>query len=139
MPEWYADWLTPWYQCVSRKCQRADRRSYIPLKVDYSELHDLMAYFAGDLDGSGAHPQAAEAIAERGRQFVDEHVRRPWPASGSDGRSVENRGHAVVRRGPRRLTSCRRSYMFRLSLEYARALLRPDSDNAAMDYVSKAL
>ena len=41
-----------------------------------------MAYFAGDLDGSGAHPHEAEVIAERGRQFVDEHVRSPALVAG---------------------------------------------------------
>ena len=96
-----------------------------------------MAYFAGDLDGSGAHPREAEAIAEHGRQFVDEHVRalalstHLTPGSGASrtcsGPSIEKR------------RSDGGSYMFRLSLEYARALLRPDSDDAAMDYVRAQL
>ncbi|WWC70776.1 uncharacterized protein I206_104727 [Kwoniella pini CBS 10737] len=65
-PEWHMDWLTPWYH-------------YIPLKPDYSDLYDIMAFFvgpvdeAGNIDNSKGHDYLAKKIGEAGQKFALEH------------------------------------------------------------------
>jgi hypothetical protein len=44
--------------------------SYIPLKVDYTDLFDIMAFFAGDLDGKNAHDDLAKKIADNGKDYA---------------------------------------------------------------------
>ncbi|GAA5854421.1 hypothetical protein JCM8547_001815 [Rhodosporidiobolus lusitaniae] len=56
-PEWYAGWIQPWVH-------------YIPLKIDYSDLFDIMAFFAGDLDGKNAHDDLAKKIADQGKDYA---------------------------------------------------------------------
>ncbi|GHJ84047.1 hypothetical protein NliqN6_0449 [Naganishia liquefaciens] len=57
-PEWNSDILIPWYH-------------YVPLKVDYSDLYDIMVYFAGSPDGQvKGHDDQAARIAQRGRAFA---------------------------------------------------------------------
>ncbi|GJN90731.1 hypothetical protein Rhopal_003745-T1 [Rhodotorula paludigena] len=56
-PEWYADWIEPWVH-------------YIPLKVDYTDLFDIMAFFTGDLDGRNAHDALAKQIADNGKDYA---------------------------------------------------------------------
>ncbi|GAA5940397.1 hypothetical protein JCM3775_005079 [Rhodotorula graminis] len=56
-PEWYAGWIQPWVH-------------YIPLKVDYTDLFDIMAFFAGDLDGRNAHDDLAKQIADNGKDYA---------------------------------------------------------------------
>lgn len=86
-PEWNTDWLTPWLH-------------YIPIKVDYSDLYDTMAFFAGPIGPDGkvdsalGHEALAKQIAEAGQEFAKEHWR--WEVM--------------------------QAYMFRLLLEYSRVL-----------------
>ncbi|WRT67552.1 uncharacterized protein IL334_004524 [Kwoniella shivajii] len=81
-PEWLSDWMTPWVH-------------YIPCKIDYSDLYDIMSFFAGPPDGRvGGHDDLARKIAEQGKKFGEEHWR--WEDM--------------------------QAYMFRLMLEYARLL-----------------
>lgn len=55
---------------------RADRdHSYVPIKSDYSDLHDVAAYFIGAPDGTGAHDGDAEKIARQGKQWARDHWR----------------------------------------------------------------
>ncbi|KAK4053911.1 hypothetical protein OIO90_003748 [Microbotryomycetes sp. JL221] len=61
-PEWYASWIQPWYH-------------YIPLKVDYSDLFDIMAFFSGDLDGNDGHDDLAKLIADQGKEYTQKHWR----------------------------------------------------------------
>ncbi|KAH9812106.1 family 90 glycosyltransferase [Melampsora americana] len=61
-PEWYRDQIQAWYH-------------YIPIKVDYSDLFDLMSFFTGDLDGHGGFDQVAEQIAGQGKEWVEKHFR----------------------------------------------------------------
>ncbi|KAK4702217.1 hypothetical protein P7C70_g4014, partial [Phenoliferia sp. Uapishka_3] len=56
-PEWYSDWIQPWVH-------------YIPLKIDYTDLFDVMSFFSGDLDGSNAHDDLAKAIADQGKEYT---------------------------------------------------------------------
>jgi hypothetical protein len=48
---------------------------YIPLKIDYSDLYDLMAFFSGDLEGNNAHDDLAKTIAYNGRDWTRDHWR----------------------------------------------------------------
>ncbi|WWC88564.1 uncharacterized protein L201_003476 [Kwoniella dendrophila CBS 6074] len=65
-PEWHMEWLTPWYH-------------YIPLKPDYSDLYDIMAFFVGPVDEAGnidttkGHDHLARKIGEAGQKFALEH------------------------------------------------------------------
>ncbi|GAA5828833.1 hypothetical protein JCM11251_005889 [Rhodosporidiobolus azoricus] len=56
-PEWYAGWIQPWVH-------------YIPVKIDYTDLFDIMAFFAGDLDGKNAHDDLAKQIADNGKDYA---------------------------------------------------------------------
>ncbi|KAG9016692.1 F-actin-capping protein subunit alpha [Tulasnella sp. 427] len=79
-PEWNADWLIPWYH-------------YVPIQMDYSDLYNTMAFFAGPPDGSSpGHDKLGEQISQNGLRFVKENWR--WEDI--------------------------QAYMFRLLLEYAR-------------------
>lgn len=61
-PEWYSDRIMPWVH-------------YVPLKVDYTDLYDLMAFFAGDLNGRGGHDDLAKQIALNGKDWTEKHWR----------------------------------------------------------------
>ena len=93
-PEWYQDQIVPWVH-------------YVPVKVDYSDVYDIMAFFTGNPDGRGAHEGMAKRIGEQGKQFAKQHWRREDMAA----------------------------YMFRLVLEYAR-LLHQDEDTE-IDYFAE--
>ena len=82
-PEWYAQRIQPWLQCVA-ETRLANARSFIPVKVDYSDLYDIMAFFLGrPTDGKGAHDELGHKIAEAGRLWALEHWR---PCVGSLGK-----------------------------------------------------
>ncbi|OXB37464.1 hypothetical protein LQV05_003545 [Cryptococcus neoformans] len=65
-PEWHQEWLTPWYH-------------YIPLKPDYSDLYDIMAFFVGPLDDAGhvdfskGHDYLAKKIGKAGQKLALEY------------------------------------------------------------------
>ncbi len=80
-PEWYNDRVQPWVH-------------YVPIKIDYSDLYDVMAFFIGTPDGQGGHDSIAERIAENGRVWAQTYWRRVDMAA----------------------------YMYRLVLEYSRIL-----------------
>ncbi|KAH8918392.1 glycosyltransferase family 90 protein [Atractiella rhizophila] len=61
-PEWYTDRIQPWLH-------------FIPLKVDYSDLFDIMAFFNGDMDGKGGRDDMAKKIGEEGKKWAREHWR----------------------------------------------------------------
>ncbi|WVQ98701.1 hypothetical protein IAU59_005832 [Kwoniella sp. CBS 9459] len=62
-PEWFHDMLIPWYH-------------YVPLKLDYSDIYDIMAFFVGSPDGSiPGRDDLAKEIAANGRKFVDDRWR----------------------------------------------------------------
>ena len=44
--------------------------SYIPVKVDYSDVYDIMAFFVGMPDGSGGHDSLGEKIGQAGRDWA---------------------------------------------------------------------
>ncbi|WRT67118.1 uncharacterized protein IL334_004084 [Kwoniella shivajii] len=57
--EWYNEMLIPWYH-------------YVPIKLDYSDIHDIMAFFVGSPDGTvKGHDELAREIAKNAIEFVD--------------------------------------------------------------------
>lgn len=91
-PEWYSERVQPWLH-------------YVPVKVDYSDLYDILTFFEGDATGRGAHLDLAEHIALSGAAWAEEHWRREDMAA----------------------------YMLRVFLEYGR-LLWQDIDGVEVDY-----
>ncbi|GAA5875316.1 hypothetical protein JCM3774_005777 [Rhodotorula dairenensis] len=61
-PEWYNGWIQPWVH-------------YIPLRVDYTDLFDIMAFFTGDLEGRNAHPELGKQIADNGKEYAEKYWR----------------------------------------------------------------
>lgn len=41
----------------------------MPVKLDYSDVHDSIAFFAGDIDGLGGADDLARNIAEEGQAW----------------------------------------------------------------------
>ncbi|BGP16351.1 hypothetical protein JCM10213_004892 [Rhodosporidiobolus nylandii] len=92
-PEWYGDRIQPWLH-------------YIPVKVDYSDLYDILTFFRGTPDGVGAHDELAKKIGISGKNWARDHWRKQDMAA----------------------------YMFRLVLEWARLLHRNDDDHQNLDF-----
>nr|XP_019013499.1 uncharacterized protein I206_01567 [Kwoniella pini CBS 10737]OCF52280.1 hypothetical protein I206_01567 [Kwoniella pini CBS 10737] len=62
-PEWFHEMLIPWYH-------------YVPIKLDYSDIHDVMAFFNGSPDGIiRGHDELAKEIARNGFDFVENRWR----------------------------------------------------------------
>lgn len=49
---------------------------YVPVNVDYSDLYDILAFFRGMPDGTGAHDDLAEKIATAGREWAERFWRQ---------------------------------------------------------------
>ncbi|GAA5821220.1 hypothetical protein JCM3770_006880 [Rhodotorula araucariae] len=92
-PEWYGDRIQPWLH-------------YVPVKVDYSDLYDILTFFRGTPDGKGAHDELAKKIGLAGKHWARDHWRKQDMAA----------------------------YMFRLTLEWARLLHRNDEDPSSLDF-----
>ncbi|KAK4056641.1 hypothetical protein OIO90_002193 [Microbotryomycetes sp. JL221] len=90
-PEWYGDRIQPWVH-------------YVPVKVDYSDLYDIMTFFRGSPDGKNDHDELGRKIGLQGKQWAQDHWREQDMAS----------------------------YMFRLVLEWNRLLHR--GDEMELDY-----
>lgn len=80
-PEWYADRVQPWLQCVSPpplpSCLLTSAsRSYVPVKVDYSDLYDIMTFFHGTPEGHGSHDELANKIGLAGKHWARDHWRK---------------------------------------------------------------
>ncbi|BGP55771.1 hypothetical protein JCM8202v2_003378 [Rhodotorula sphaerocarpa] len=92
-PEWYGDRIQPWLH-------------YVPVKVDYSDLYDILAFFHGTPEGHGSHDELAKKIGLAGKHWARDHWRKQDMAA----------------------------YMFRLILEWARLLHRFDNDGESLDF-----
>ncbi|TXT03887.1 hypothetical protein VHUM_04310 [Vanrija humicola] len=62
MPEWWTDRIQPWVH-------------YVPVKADFTDLYDSLAFFSGDLEGRGAEDELAKKIALAGREWSLTHFR----------------------------------------------------------------
>lgn len=81
-PEWYTDRIQPWLH-------------YIPIKYDYSDVYDVLAFFLGDVHGKAkGHDAMAASIGSAGRKWATTYWRREDMVA----------------------------YVFRLFLEYARVM-----------------
>jgi len=61
-PEWWTDRAVPWVH-------------YVPIKLDFSDLYDTMAFFTGLPDGTPGRDDLAEKIASAGRDWVADFYR----------------------------------------------------------------
>ena len=43
---------------------------YVPISLDFSELHDVFVFFRGDLTGAGNHDELAKKIALEGSKWA---------------------------------------------------------------------
>lgn len=50
--------------------------SYVPIKVDYSDLYDVMTFFVGTPDGRGSHDAIASKLAAQGKEWARTHWRK---------------------------------------------------------------
>ncbi|KIO24440.1 glycosyltransferase family 90 protein [Tulasnella calospora MUT 4182] len=87
-PEWWTDRIQAWVH-------------YVPIKYDYTDLYDIMAFFKGDIDGTGGngHDEPAAQIGAGGRKWSVTFFRKEDMIA----------------------------YVYRLFLEYAR-VMSPDRD-----------
>jgi hypothetical protein len=44
--------------------------SYIPVKVDYADLYDIMSFFIGGTDGQAGHDELGARIAKQGQEWT---------------------------------------------------------------------
>ncbi|WVQ85782.1 hypothetical protein IAT38_007949 [Cryptococcus sp. DSM 104549] len=63
MPEWWTDRIQPWVH-------------YVPIRMDYSDLYDALAFFQGDISHTGGEPLLARTIAAEGKRWSDTHWRK---------------------------------------------------------------
>lgn len=113
-----------------------------PCKVDYSDVYDIMSFFAGPPDGrAGGHDDLAREISEAGKKFGEEHWRwedmqaymlrllLEWVISSVDRQEAGNeliRDRGAGTRGCLRMTgrsSVSRRLMIRYGLGGLRAIL----------------
>jgi len=86
-PEWWTERIQPWYH-------------YVPLKVDYSDVFDILGFFEGDTQGYHAHVDEAAKIAKNALEWSKKYDRY----------------------------QDLQAYTFRLLLEYARFASRTEKD-----------
>jgi hypothetical protein len=48
----------------------------VPVKIDYSDVYDIMTFFVGTPDGRGGHDSIAERMGEAGRVLAGKYWRR---------------------------------------------------------------
>ncbi|KAJ1307235.1 hypothetical protein OPQ81_001349 [Rhizoctonia solani] len=88
-PEWYMDRVMPWVH-------------YVPVKVDLTDLYDIVSFFRGDAQGRGAHDELASKIGLAGKVWSKTFYRKEDMVA----------------------------YLFRLFLEYSR-VMDSNRDNMA--------
>ncbi|KAG8891073.1 Glycosyltransferase Family 90 domain containing protein [Tulasnella sp. 332] len=62
-PEWFTDRVQPWVH-------------FVPVKVDYTDLYDILYFFHGTHDGTAAHDGLAEKIATAGKEWSLKYWRK---------------------------------------------------------------
>lgn len=82
-PEWYSDRIQPWLQLRPILCVLCFillsltlrlNSSYVPVKVDYTDIYDIMTFFRGTPQGEGAHEDLAAKIGLAGKEWARDHV-----------------------------------------------------------------
>lgn len=100
------------------------QNSYVPVKIDYSDVYDIMTYFVGTPDGRGSHDSVAERLGAQGKEWARTHWRMV------DMACVFLSFVCCLLSADR--CDLRRAYMYRLSLEYSRILHHDQIDD--LDY-----
>ena len=49
---------------------------FVPIKLDFSDLHDAAAFFRGLPDGTPGHDELAKKIAHSGKEWIAKYWRR---------------------------------------------------------------
>ncbi|QRW17661.1 glycosyltransferase family 90 protein [Rhizoctonia solani] len=62
-PEWYMDRVMPWVH-------------YVPVKVDLTDLYDIITFFRGDAQGRGGHDELAGKIGLAGKVWSKTFYRK---------------------------------------------------------------
>lgn len=91
-PEWFSERIMPWVH-------------YVPVKMDLTDLYDIMVFFRGESSISTRHDEPAKKIGLAGKDWSNAYWRREDQTA----------------------------YMFRLLLEWAR-ILSPDRDCMAFAF-----
>lgn len=68
-PEWNSLFLPEWF-------------AYVPVKMDYSDLYSVLAFFRGSPSGRGSHDEVARRIAKNGQCWVDRSECGSWVVTG---------------------------------------------------------
>lgn len=97
--------------------------SYIPMKVDYTDFFDIMAFFAGDMDGKNGHDALARQIGQNGKEYAAKFWRFADMEACSSLQFTSERLRALT---------AAVTDNFRLAIEWAR--LTAD-DRKSMDYL----
>ncbi|EFP88072.2 uncharacterized protein PGTG_12519 [Puccinia graminis f. sp. tritici CRL 75-36-700-3] len=130
-PEWYSDRIQPWVH-------------YVPIKVDYSDLYDVMVFFQGE-EEEEEEEELSNDPKSRPTKRSSERKRKRSRRDGDGGRerynnqhqkrkTKKNNGHdqlaeKIASQGKRWAAEHWRrtdmaAYMFRLVLEWRRVMLR---------------
>lgn len=78
--EWYHERIQPWVHYVRFFPLQSPidlTRVQVPIRLDYSDLYNVLAYFDGDMSESreGHHDAAAAQMAADGREWAETHWR----------------------------------------------------------------
>ena len=81
--------------------------SFIPVKIDYTDLHDILAFFIGDEKGERGRDDLGERIGRQGKEWAAEY----WREVDMQGVSFKHTGIAcakllVIRNKPTCCDSC---------------------------------
>lgn len=101
-------------------------RSYVPVKVDYSDLYDIMTFFRGTPDGKGAHDELGKKIGLAGKHWARDHWRKQDMAAYMCTLSLAAR--PVVSSADPAFSAVR------LILEWGRLLHRGEDDGMSPDF-----
>ena len=102
--------------------------SYIPVKVDYTDLYDILVFFMGRSDGENDHDHLGKKIAQQGQDWAKHHWRLEDMQGQSSGSQIQHELNPHLR-------IVLAAYLLRLFLEYGRLLHRDDEDPTSADYV----
>ncbi|OAV95361.1 hypothetical protein PTTG_05423 [Puccinia triticina 1-1 BBBD Race 1] len=130
-PEWYSDRIQPWVH-------------YVPIKVDYSDLYDVMVFFKGDDDEENAGPSPPPTkpdgprIPQHSRTTREARTDRARRAPVGTSKGHDHLAEKIATQGKRWAAEHWRrtdmaAYMFRLVLEWRRVLLRGTGE--PLDYL----
>lgn len=112
-PEWWTQRAVPWYH-------------YIPVKVDYSDLHHVASFFIGGPEGQGAHDEAGRRIGLQGQEWAKKHWRL------EDSKTLPCDHINTIHSADKTILSfcfAVASYQLRLFLELARAFYGEDGSH----------